>query len=187
MGILDAYTQLSRVVSGGVATNEMAVTGAPPHFVGTSFVSSLIDLTSSGIASRYRDVGEGEPLFLDMVVTEAFTGPPTALYTFLGVGNDGADPSGLDLISFIFLAKWENLPAVLLVGAHFSWAVPPIPAGLIPPVAPPTLPSVGRRYLCAVHQPVGGNFTTGKVRMDISTHKGKSVPRIRTNGYSAPA
>jgi hypothetical protein len=97
-----------------------------------------------------RDIGEGQPLYMVFTVTEAFNNLTSMLLEV--VISDSAN-----LGTPTILAMQNALLAGLTVGAQFTVVIPP------------SVGSLGKRYLGAYYDVTGTNPSTGKVTADIVT------------------
>lgn len=172
MAIIDVFERVSEnqaLTGGGVAGN---------------FLSRPIDLSPSGVIGKYRDVGRGNELAFRVQVTEAFGGgDATALNVTVIVNDDGSE-NVLALANTINLVQWNNITAVLTLGAVFTIPVPTIPQHMIQsPAGEP-----GRRYLSLLYTATGGtgNYGTGKVTCDFGHWRDTAQPSIHKIGYAGP-
>ena len=158
-----------------VVSNNQSLTGAPPLLGATAFASNAIDLATSGLTSRLRDIGRGNPVSMRLQVTEAFSGTATSLE----FGIVLADSSDLVTTNLTRLPLWRQTTSQLVLNSNFILQLPPIPLHLLGTAK-------GRRYLGVLYTPAGGTFTTGKVNADFGAWSDNTVPPVRSIGYVGP-
>ena len=137
MAITDKQAFLTLNTSSGVLEQDIATTTSE------TVTTNVMDLTAPGVSGMARQIGEGRPLYLNILVTEAVTHGSALSVTFkLYSHSTTSVASGTEHLA-ITKAK-----ADLTLGTHIRLPVPPAEMARY----------VGATHTCSASTATGGAF-----------------------------